>query len=102
MPNRSSRASYGRLPQLARLVCAGIGGTREHGGVLRRWTVPALLAGSIALLAATGLTGCAPTPKAGTIDLVGDSLPFQANWARPAEFRKGSPKGADIVLDLKP
>ena len=43
-----------------------------------------------------------PTPKAGTIDIVGDSLAFQANWARPEAFLVGSPKGADVVRDFKP
>jgi hypothetical protein len=102
MPNTSSSASYGCLPQLARLGCARLAATREHGEVLHRWSVPALVVGLFALLASTGLTGCAPTPKAGTIDVVGDSLPFQANWARPTEFLKGSPAGASVVLDLKP
>ena len=64
--------------------------------------VPALLAGVLGLVSSTGLSACVPTPKAGTIDVVGDSIAFQANWARPEAFRAGSPKGADIVLDLRP
>lgn len=67
-----------------------------------RWTIAALVSGVAALLAATGLTACVPTPKVGTIDVVSDSLGFQANWHRPQEFLVGSPKGADIVLDFKP
>ncbi|HWJ97845.1 MAG TPA: SGNH/GDSL hydrolase family protein [Acidimicrobiales bacterium] len=70
--------------------------------MLHRWSVPALVAGVLALAASTGLTGCVPTPKAGTIDVVGDSLAFQANWARPAEFLVGSPRGADVALDFRP
>jgi hypothetical protein len=70
--------------------------------VLTRWTIPTLAIGLAALLASTGLTGCAPTPKAGTIDVVGDSLAFQANWGRNPEFVAGSPKGADVFLDFKP
>jgi len=70
--------------------------------MLYRWSVPALLAGLLAILASTGLSGCVPTPKAGTIDVVGDSLAFQANWARPKEFLVGSPKGADTALDFRP
>ncbi|MCU1369730.1 MAG: hypothetical protein JWO77_924 [Ilumatobacteraceae bacterium] len=70
--------------------------------MLRRWSVSALVSGFLAVSATTGLTGCAPTPKAGTIDVVGDSLAFQANWGRPTEFLAGSPKGSNVVLDLKP
>lgn len=67
-----------------------------------RWTTPALVTAVLALLAATGLTGCTPTPKPGTIDIVGDSIAFQANWARPAAFLVGAPRGADVVRDFKP
>lgn len=68
---------------------------------VKRWLVP-LAVGAAALVAATGLTACAPTPKAGTIDIVGDSLAFQANWARSTEFAVGKPKGADLLRDFKP
>ncbi len=70
--------------------------------MLDRWTVPALVTGLLALLAATGLTGCVPTPKPGTIDIVGDSIAFQANWARPDAFVVGAPRGADVVRDFTP
>ena len=63
--------------------------------------IAALLAGAAALVTAVALTACAPTPKAGTIDVVGDSLAFQSNWAREAEFRSGAPKGSNLALDLE-
>lgn len=67
-----------------------------------RWTIPGLVIALSMLLASTGLSGCAPTPRPGTIDVVGDSLAFQANWARNREFTAGAPKGADIALDFTP
>jgi len=67
----------------------------------KSWFV-ALVVGTVGLLTATLLTSCAPTPKAGTIDVVGDSLAFQANWARSTEFATGAPRGADLVRDFKP
>jgi hypothetical protein len=61
-----------------------------------------LIVSVASLLASSVITACAPTPKAGTIDVVGDSLAFQANWGRNREFTAGAPAGADLFLDFTP
>jgi hypothetical protein len=71
-------------------------------GMRTPWRIPTLVAAAVALAASSALSSCAPTPKPGTIDVVGDSIAFQANWGRPDEFLVGRPKGSDVVLDLKP
>lgn len=54
------------------------------------------------LVAAVALVGCVPTPKPGTIDVVGDSILFQTFWNRQREFTVGSPSDASIIVDAHP
>ncbi len=43
-----------------------------------------------------------PSPTVGTIDLVGDSIAFEAHWARDAEFGAGFPARTDLVNESTP
>ena len=57
---------------------------------------------TLAALALLVLVGCVPTPKAGTIDVVGDSLTFQTFWYRQALFAAGAPAHASVIVDARP
>lgn len=59
----------------------------------------------VAALTIALLAGCrpAPTPTARTIDLLGDSITWQAYWGRTRAFEgQGRPPGSSFVVDAKP